>query len=407
MIRNSIISALIVSSVVWKVDLFANDTISYSKAREIILSKNRNTLIIEKDVEVAKVNLDQKSMYPNPVASVNVNPIDLSEISVGIEQTIERGAKKNARINVAQKEIDQKRSEIKMTEAELSAEMLKRYIPIAFTGHKLLLIDSIIAESRMLEEQVRKKVEAGATMKIDLDKTGIETEKLLVERNGQVRTLNRLQKYFASMAGIDSSKIVNVSGVVNTSIRLPSVDELKVALGNNPNSENIKKSITLMDAQQELLKVDVLPDPTFSAEYVRDNDENKNAFFVGMSLELPFFNRNVNERKQITIMKESILRKQKYLEDLVLAELSDLYEQISITDEKINSLQNNILPKVAEMYSAVKPIYESGKTSYRELSDIRSEILRQRMELIDLEMEKAQLIADVIEKTSITIELIK
>jgi outer membrane protein, heavy metal efflux system len=407
MIRIRIISALTIISVVWRVDLFANDTIPYSKARDIILTQNRSVLIIDKEAEAVKVNLDQKRIYPDPVASVNVNPVNLSEISVGIEQTIERSAKKKARITVAQKEFDQKIFEKKISNAELSAEIVKRFIPVAFAAQKLLLIDSIIAESRVLEEQIRKKVEAGATMRIDLTKAGVETEKLLVERNGQVRTLNRLQKYFASLAGSDSGKVSNVSGEINTSIKLPSIDELRTAIGNNPNSENIQKSIVLMDAQQELLKAEALLDPTFSVEYVRNNEENQNALFVGMSLELPIFKKNKNEIQQVTLLKESILRKQKLTEDLILTDVYDLYEQISICDEKIHSLQNDIMPKMSEMYSDVKQIYESGKTSYRDLSDIRSEIFSQRTELIDLELEKAQLIADVIEKTAITIELVK
>jgi hypothetical protein len=149
----------------------ADDTISFTKALEIIKSEALLLSANQKDVDALRAVQPQKNMNPNPSGTFSIDPVTLSEFSIGIEQTIERRVKKTARIDLINNEIKLKNAEKEILDKAITIEAIKRYLPIVYAQQNVIVIDSILEESSLLTEQIRKSVDAGAVIRTDLIKS--------------------------------------------------------------------------------------------------------------------------------------------------------------------------------------------------------------------------------------------
>jgi cobalt-zinc-cadmium efflux system outer membrane protein len=375
----------------------ADDSISFTKALEIIKSEALLLSANQKDVDALHAVQPQKNMHPNPSGTFSIDPVTLSEFSIGIEQTIERRGKKKARIGLINNEIKLKNAEKEILDKKITVEAIKRYLPIVFAQQNLTVIDSILEESSLLTEQIRKSVDAGAVITTDLIKSEIDIQKLMVEKQKVSKELERFKKYFASLGGNRSKSLLNVYPDGLPSIGTLPIDGISTVVEKTPESKLFDSELALMDSQKDVVNAELKPDLTVGVEYSRNTIENENLMLLSMSMDIPVFKKSNNELKKIEFQKDALRLKKENEEKEKTNQVIDLFNQIEIISETNSSLQNVIIPKLIENYSTVKLLYEAGKTHYRDLSEIRLDIYTSKIELIQGELEKGLLEVEILE----------
>jgi outer membrane protein, heavy metal efflux system len=384
-----------------------DDSVSFSQARALILAQNAGLRSVQSEIDAAKEGLLQAGVLPNPSGSIGLERFGANEIEASIGQTIELGGKRHLRTEAAKNELEAVRNNRKLTGLELEAEIIRRFIPIAIISRKLILLDSIITTADATKEQIRKKVEAGATRKTDLIRAEIGTEQLAIERSEIVRKIAQVRKRFAALGGERDPVLLNVSGSLNIETAIPSLDDLRNAIKNSPRVAALEIQRSLLETQKRQLKAESFPDMNLSAGYINKKQENIDAPLVGLSMDIPIFNRNTAAQKQLEFQRKAISERRENELLILDADVQDLYSRLMEINKKIAALRTGTIPKAETVFAMLKEYYNAGSASFLDLTTAQSELLRLQMDLLDIEAEWAHVSADLMQTTSLPIQIVK
>lgn len=382
-------------------------SISFSQAREIILSKNAGLKSAGTETEAAKAGLSQARALPNPGVGLALEKFGANEFEASVEQTIELGGKRRLRTEAAQKEVDAAQNTRNLTQLELEAEIVRRFIPIATSERKLALLDSIIAISEAIKDQIQKRVNAGAARKTDLVRAEIEIEQLNLERSELVRENEQARKKFAALGAEQDLVLLSVSGSITNDAQIPSLEELRKALGNNPQLKAVDIEQARLDTQRKQLRAEIVPDLNLSAGYLQNNIENAYSPLVGLSMNIPLFNKNTAAQKQVELQRQALGQRRENTVRLLDADIQELHSRLLEIDKKIAVLSGSTIPKSESVYSMMQEYYQAGSAGFLDLSATQAEMLRLRMDLYDIQTERAQNLADLMQTTSLNIDIVK
>ena len=404
---------LVIPMLLWTASLKAalpegdGGSISFSQAREIILSQNAGLKSASTETEAAKAGVSLAGVLPNPGVGIALDNFGANEIEVSVEQTIELGGKRRLRAEAAQKDVDLAENNYTLAQLELEAEIVRRFVPIFAVAKKLSLIDSIIAITLATKEQIQSRVNAGAAKKTDLIRAEIDIEQLSLERSELVRENKQARKKFASLGGEQEFALLNVSGAVSEEVEIPSLDALRNVLESNPQFTAVDIEQARLATRQKQLRAEVAPDLNLSAGYLRNNADNSHSPLVGVSMNIPLFNNNSAAQKQIKLQGQAIGERRKNTLRLLDAEIQDLHSRLLEIDKKIAALRTSAIPKAEQVYLMMQEYYSAGSAGFLDLAAAQTEMLNVRMALLDIQTERAQKLADLMQTTSLNIQIVK
>jgi len=383
-----------------------DDAISFSQARELILAQNAGIYSTQSEIEAAQEGVKQAGVIPNPSGSIGLERFGANEIEASFGQTIELGGKRRLRTEVARKDLEAAQNKRKISSLELEAEIVRRFIPITIISRKLTLLDSIIQTAEKTTEQIRVKVDAGASRKTDLIRAEIGIEQLLIERSEFVREIAQARKRFAALGGERDSILLKVSGSLNSEAAVPSLDDLRNAIKNNPGFAAVEVQLARLEIQKKQLKAESVPDMNISAGYIYKKPEKISAPLVGLSMDIPLFNRNTAAQKQIEFQHRALSKQRENDMRILDADVEDLYSRLMEINKKIAVLRTGTIQKAETVYTILQDYYNAGSASFLDLATAQSETLRLRMDLLDIESEWAYTAADLMQLTSLPIQII-
>ena len=384
-----------------------DDAIPFSQAHELILASNNGIKALQSDRKAAQEGVKQARIIPNPSGSITLEKFGGNEIEATIGQAIELGGKRRLRTEAATKELEIACTMLKLTGIELETEIIRRFIPIAIISRKLTLLDSIIRTAEATKTQICIKVEAGAARKTDLIRAEIGIEQLAIERSEIVREIAQARKRFAALGGECDSVLLTVTGSVNINAVIPSLDSVREAIKTSPRFAAMESQLDLLETRKKQSKAESIPDLDLSAGYINKLPENVNAPLVGLSMDIPIFNRNTAAQKQLSFQREAAIARRDNDLRLLDADIQDLYGRILEIDKKMDALRDRTIPKAETVYTMLGEYYNAGSTSFLDLTAAQSELLRLRMDLLDKESEWALVSADLMQATSLPIQIVK
>jgi Mg2+ and Co2+ transporter CorA len=112
-------------------------------------------------------------------------------------------------------------------------------------------------------------------------------------------------------------------------------------------------------------------------------------------------------QQQVQLQQQAIAERKKGSLRVIDAVVEDLYSRIMEMDKKLISLKTITLPKADSVYSMLQEYYNAASVGFLDLTAIRTEMLRIRMDLLDIEAERAQKLVDLMQTTSLHIQIVK
>jgi len=381
--------------------------ICYARAREIILSQNPGIKSADTEIEAAKEGASQAGLMPNPAAGIALDKFGANEIEFSVEQTIELGGKRSLRKESAEKEIDAAINAGKISRLELETEIIHRFIPIITARKKLDLLDSIIGLAESTREQIKRRIEVGASRETDLIRSEIDLEKLQLERNELLREEKNTRIKFSALGGNSNASLLNVNGKIVDDTEIPPLDVIRNHLQENLSLKEVDIEEQQLQVQQRQLGAEVVPDLNISAGYLRDNEESSNSPIIGLSMSIPIFNQNKYARKQVQLKSSALQKKRQNMFQLMDADVQDIHSRLVLIDNQINTLLSSTIPKSEKVYMMMQEYYSAGNTDYLDLSQTQTDLLRLTMELYDFQAERAQKLAELMQLSNMPIEIVK
>lgn len=405
--------SFMISIASWGISLIFPNTaaseeyLSFSKAREIILSRNAGLKSVHTETDAAKAGIVQAGAFPNPGIEVDLDKFGADEFEVNVEQTIELGDKRKLRTEAAQKEVDAAVNGGKVTRLELEAEIVRRFIPIVTTSNKLAVVDSILKITETTRDQIQRRVDAGGSRMTDLVRIEINIEQLQLERLELLRENEQARLKFAALGSEQDSALVNVSGELDNQLAIPALESLQKTIDENPVLTAYTIEQTRLQTEQKQLRADAVPDLNLSAGYLRSNEDNSNSPTFGLSMSLPLFNRNIAAQKQAELKSKAVGEQLENTHRLLMADIQQIHSQLEVIDRKLNSLQSSTVPKSQRVFAMLQEYYNAGNAGFLDLAEAQEEMLRLKLEMLDIQQDRALGLAELMQMTSTNIQIVK
>ena len=386
--------------------LQAEEVLTLEKILKRIQDNNLELKSMQKQIEAAQSGIVQAGLFSNPELEIELGNFGKDEIGVGLGQTFELGGKRKNRKDLAKSELKKTELELEMKNRELEISAIRGILPLLSASEKLILLDSAIAIGQTTTETIRKRVKAGSTVPVDLMRAEMDLEGLFLERRSADKELSQLHKNLPALWSESVVYFDKVSGNINEDVSIPSLEILKESLLEHPEIQMI-----LLERKQSRLelkeaKISAIPDLSLGVGVTHETETEENSIGLTAGIELPIFNRN---QGYIKAKEHSNAALQFDADNTILAkeaELQELYNQLSIITDELNTTKTKILPKAETVFQTLLEYYERGSISLLDVKEAQAELLECNTGILDNLAARAELLTDLYELTGCKMKII-
>lgn len=350
--------------------------------------------------EAAQALVGQARLRPNPEVSLEVENIagsgafsglSATEYTLAVGQRIELGGKRGARVAAAEAQAQLANLRTDLAGAELGFLVRERYVAAAAAASRVELARDVVDRNEELARIAGVLVEVGREPPL----RALRAEATLAEARAELQAAeaNSLaaRTALASLWGEQDTpplvpgafpNIEPPAAVLASATSLP----LQVARGQSATAA------AEIDYERSLR----IPDPVVSAGVRRFEESNDSAFLVGVSIPLPFWNRNQGN----IAAAEARLRAANAREVVALADfeltVTRARSQYLAAEARVETLSTTSLPQAEEALQLVRIGYRNGRFPLIEVLSAAEARDAIREALITAQEDRGQAAAELI-----------
>ena len=355
------------------------------------LERNQDLLALKQRLAETQGLLKQAGLRPNPNLSASITDGSIvgsdgeREYSIDYTHTFEMGGKRDKRIQLSSIENKLARYEIAEKERELIADTKTAYVEALTTIRKLKVLQQTFDLIQKTNDVTIQRVKEG--------------EAPALEQGLSTMELNRIQADLALEASTAQSQMLNLKTLyaadLDEKLLLkgdwqfadPNVDLqalVQQALTNRPDMLAAGLQEQALDAQINLTKAEGVSDLNAFAGYSHSHsqfdqfglDENgmpvplidrDNTLSAGISLNLPFFNRNQGNYQAAVARKEAARLRTKSLEKRIEQEVRSVVTVYTAAMNAVQALGGTVVPQSEKNLEIVRASYELGELRFLDL----------------------------------------
>jgi cobalt-zinc-cadmium efflux system outer membrane protein len=349
--------------------LAARTTILQSQAAETTANLRPNPTLFA-DWEYLPLG-SPSSQNPNLYPGVTTNDYlkNNTEGDIGLSYLIERGKKRQHRLQAAKDITTQTRSLVADNERTLVFGTASLFISVQLAESTLDLAHQDLKSFVQTVELSERRFKAGAIseddhLKIQLQLLQFQTDVAQAEL-AKVQSLAGLRQelgYESVPADFD------VAGDFDYQPLKLNLEELQLkALQNRPDYRAAQQGVTAATSQYELQKSIGKPDLTVQGNYSHVNGINAINFFS--SIPLPIFNRNQGEIARTRFAITQAQELQKAASDQVMTDIADAYEGLRMNDQVVMLYRSGYLDVSQKDRDIAEYAYKRGAASLFDFLD--------------------------------------
>ena len=357
--------------------IYAQDTLKLTieQAEKQFLEKNLQLLAERYNIDIAVAAIVQAKLFNNPTLSIgdinfwNSNTfkeLDISSTSFGnriifstqLEQMIRTAGKKR-------KLVDVEKISKEITIQEFEVFLLGLKIELRTTLLEAIYLQSYLEIIKMLDENINNLVEKfkiqstnGNIAKSELIRLQSSLIELETEANEIRIELNKQYKDIKMLLNINPEtefSLVNSTSTVKNPAEISLPDLLETAKKSRPEFLLSDLSVQHNEKLLRYEKSQRSPDVGVNLNYDRYGGVWKNFFGIGVSVDIPAFNRNQGNIKMAKLQIEQSNYNAEYQKNTVLNEVIEIYNNYQINYNFYKKVADNDfsedLENMLEVYS--------------------------------------------------------
>ena len=330
-------------------------------------SSNSNPRVYgpQAEAEAARAAIDQARLRPNPSLSFEVEDIAgsgafsglrSSEYTLAIGQQLELGGKRRARIASAQASADFTGLQSDLALSQLALGVRERYVEAVAAGQRLVLALEIVERNRELARIANVLVEVGREPPL----RAMRARAALAEAEAELQAAQA-----ADLAARQALAALWVSGRPNPVVSnvFPDLAPPLAPLGSEDPLQ-----LRIADARTSFAEAEIarerslgVPDPTLSAGVRRFQESNDQAFIVGISIPLPFRNRNQGNIAAAEAQYRAASASEAIAEADYRVEFERTRTLYLAAETRVETLSSASLPQAEEALRLVEIGYRNGR----------------------------------------------
>lgn len=340
-------------------------------ALELALGANPELSAAGRELEAFEATIVQARVRPNPEISTLIDDTRRATrtTTLQLNQPIELGGKRAARIEAAERGRDAASLELDAKRAGIHAAVTAAFFDVLVAQERLRLAQASVELAQRATGAASRRVAAGKVSPVEETKARVAEAGVRVEITLAVSDLATARKRLAATWGNPSPRFERAKGDPEALPALPALADMNSRLATSPNLLRARIEVDRRQALAEIERSRRIPDVTVSLGARRNEELGLNQAVLGASIPIPVFNRNQGN------LLEALRRTDKARDELSAAEirlsneLAAAYERLNAARQEVESLRRDILPGAQSAFDAATKGFELGKFSFLEVLD--------------------------------------
>jgi cobalt-zinc-cadmium efflux system outer membrane protein len=354
------------------------DQITMADALALALNKNPLLKGFSAEIRAREGAALQAGLRPNPELGVelenfggknSLRGFKGAETTIAFSQLVERGGKLKTRRLVATLDKSLAEWDYQSKKLDVLAATAKAFLEVLIAQKQVALNDELLKLAEQTTTAVSEKVDAGKVSPVEKSRAQIELAAAQIETNKAIRELEAARRRLAGFWGADRADFGQLVGQLNNISALPDEESLKEYLSNNPDMARWSTEIERSNATLRLARAEGKPDLTWSAGFRNSRETNENAFLIGVSMPIPFFNRNQGGVSEARARIDKAHSEHQTAKISLGTALSDVWQSLSAAYTEVVALRDEILPGAQATYEATELGYREGKLDFLQMLD--------------------------------------
>ena len=381
------------------VSLPASDapTLTLGGAIERAFQHNPGLRAAQRDIDIAVGQRIQAGKIPNPEVSYlrEGQQQDRRTTTVQLNQEIELGGKRGARIASAERERDVAAADVATYRANLRADVVTAFFDVLAAQERLALANASQELSERVTGAASRRVTAGKISPVEETRARVAEASTKIElsqaKNELALARQRLGATWGNKFGVTDS-VQAPDAAIGAH---PTTAELLAHLPGSPQLARARLEIERQRALTDIERSRRVPNLTLSIGSKRDEQVGVRQTVVGLSIPFPLFDRNQGN------VLSALRRTDKDRNELVMVEtnLSVELTQASLRLESARGellvLRGEILPGANSAYDAATKGFELGKFNFLDVLDAQRTLNQAKSQYIRALAESHRAAADI------------
>jgi cobalt-zinc-cadmium efflux system outer membrane protein len=352
------------------------------EAIEKSLQHNHNLLAARTTIQQSEASETTANLRPNPtlfgdweylpLTSANQNSEYLqnsTEADIGLSYLLERGKKRQHRLQAAKDLTAQTKSQVADNERTLTFNVASLFVNVQLAESTLELAQQDLSSFRQTVDLGELRYKKGAISEDDYLK--IKLQLLQFETDVQQADLARVQALsdLRQLLGYESvSPDYDVAGPFEYQPIKGNLEDFQMkAIQNRPDLRAAEQGVTAAKSQYELERAIGKPDVTVQGNYSHVNGTSAATLYG--SIPLPIFNRNQGEIARTRFAITQAQEQDKATSGQVMTDVRDAYEGLRQTDKVVQLYRSGYLEVAQKDRDISEYAYKRGATTLLDFLD--------------------------------------
>ena len=372
--------------------------LSLSDSLNLALKANPDIAVAIREREAIAGTKVQAATRPNPYVSTSIQDTRSAtrQIFLQLNQEIELGNKRAARMEAASAFYSKADAELASKQAEIHANVVSAFYELLVAQERVALAKSSVEIAELALDAASKRVVAGKSSPVEQTKSTVAAATAKIELVQAITQLTNNRKRLAALWGDNAPSFERAIGEVTSIPEVSSLDQLQMLIDSSPSVKLAKLEINTREAVTKIERSKAIPNITLSAGVVNNQElGGLNQALLGLSIPIPVFDRNQGN------LQEAVSRKYKAEDELVAIKnriqtnLATQYERLNAARQATLSLQTEILPNAQSAFDAANRGFSLGKFNFLDVLDAQRTIYQAKSQYINALLEAHQSIAEI------------
>lgn len=357
--------------------------VSLDQAIQLALQHNHSLLAARSTIDESRAEEITANLRPNPVLTWDALFLPIfspsaftsqylqnsAEFDLGISYLIERGKKRQHRLQAARDQTAQTAASVGDNERTLTANVAQQFIGALLANANLELARMDLESFQNTVEISQTRYQAGDIGEGDLLKIKLQLLQFQMDLNAaQLAKVQALANLRALLGFESIPEAYEVDGQLAYEPVPSNLDDLKfLALRNRQDYRAAQLGVTAARSQLALAQSTGKRDLTAAVDYTHVSGINGISFIFG--IELPIFTRNQGEiarsRFGVTQAQES----QSSASETVLTDVTNAYENLRTNDQVVSLYNSGYLQEAQQSRDISEYAYQRGAASLLDYLD--------------------------------------
>lgn len=381
-----------------------SDTLTFSDALSKALLENPRLQSFGWQVRVREAERLQAALLPNPTLAAEMENfagtgrfegLESREIAIRLGQKILLGADRLKAKRLAEYNKKLAGWDYETQRLEVLTGVTKGYITALEAQRQWRQQQELVEVAQKLFDSISAQVEAGKVSPIVETRAKVELSRARIDLKNARNRFETARSNLISFWGSDQPAFEGLAGTLGSLEPVPAYQSLTRYIQRNPDVARWATEMQQRESNLSLERAKGIPNPTISGGYKRFEDVGADAAVAGISIPLPFFDRNQGNIKVAKYQINRVETQRRSAVTEVNRALQEAYSTLQASYHEVQQLQEEVLPGAQSAFEGIQTGYRQGKFDYLEVLDAQRTLFTSRTRYIQALAEYNRAVADV------------